>query len=153
MENIIEYDHSYANTLPGRLKLLCLALCGLGLFAFEIGGHHIGQQFAIMATWAFFATGFLFLLFVCKSSLRSSLLWLKIEIVVCAVLTIGYIFGTFETIQTTWHHLWISYNAYRLACSLATLICSLVSTVTYAYDTAIKYKDLREPAVGGITTV
>lgn len=104
------------------------AVGGLGWFAFEIGGSYIGEQFAYIAAWAFCVTGFLLLLFICKSSLRNSLLWLKIEIVICAILTIGYIFATFETIQTTWHYLWIFYNAYKLCCSAATLVSQEIQT-------------------------
>jgi len=154
MSTIIEYDHSYLNTTPGRFKVTCLVLSVIGILAVKLGGYtDRGDNFCYVASVAFTVTGILLLLFICKSSFRHSVIWLKIEIIICAILTIAYVFATIDIFRVFWYFLFNHFNLIRCISYLIALICGIFSITTYAYDTSLKYKDLRETPAGGLSAV
>lgn len=51
MENIIEYDHSYVNTLPGKLKLLCLVIKTFFFLQFIKFGNMLKLNYKINFMW------------------------------------------------------------------------------------------------------
>lgn len=93
----------------------------IGLIALSIS-RLSSVQYASLAGFAFLVTLILLLILICKASLRSSPLWLKIELVVCAILTICYIVGTIDIFRVCWYFLFDNFQ-------LGHFIGSLIATV------------------------
>lgn len=93
----------------------------IGLIALSISRLN-SVQYASLAGFAFLVTLILLLILICKASLRSSPLWLKIELVVCAILTICYIVGTIDIFRLCWYFLFDNFQ-------LGHFIGSLIATV------------------------
>lgn len=96
-------------------------LGAIGLLAASITktGH---AQYVSWATFAFLVTLILLLILICKASLRQSSLWLKVEVVVCVILTICYIIALISIFQTCWYYLFDRFD-------LVPFIGSLIATV------------------------
>jgi len=141
MGSIIEFDSSYLNTTAGKYKISCLTLGAIGLIALSISRTG-SVQYASLAGFAFLVTLILLLILICKASLRSSPLWLKIELVVCAILTICYIVGTIDIFRVCWYFLFDNFQLGHFIGSLIATICSIFATLTYASDTTLKFREV-----------
>lgn len=151
----VECDTSYLNTVPGRIKVTCLILCIIENVAAKIGATYFAEieKIIYVVSDAFLITAILLLLFICVPSFRNSSLWLKIEIVICAILAITYIFGTIEAFTFAWRYTFNNFKVLQCIFSLITLIACVFSLLTFAYDASLKYKDLRENSPGSISAV
>lgn len=141
MGSIIEFDSSYLNTTGGKYKISCLTLGAIGLIALSISRTG-SVQYASLAGFAFLVTLILLLILICKASLRSSPLWLKIELVVCAILTICYIVGTIDIFRVCWYFLFDNFQLGHFIGSLIATICSIFAMLTYASDTTLKFREV-----------
>jgi len=136
----MEYDSSYLNTTPGKSKISCLIFGGVGLLACNIARIYVPQYNSAAGT-AFIVTLILLLLILCKASLRQSSIFLKIEIVICIILTIFYVVGSIDIIRACWYWLFDNFRVGPFIGSLIASICSILATLTYAYDTLFKFRE------------
>lgn len=141
MGSIIEFDSSYLNTTPGKYKITCLTLGAIGLLAVSISRSG-SPQYVSLASFAFLVTLILLLILICKASLRQSSLWLKVEVVVCVILTICYIVGTIDIFRVCWYYLFDNFQLGHFIGTLIATICSIFATLTYASDTALKCREV-----------
>lgn len=84
-----------------------------------------GHQYVSLASFAFLVTAILLLILICKASLRQSALWLKIEVVVCIILTICYIVGTIDIFRICWYYL---FDHFVLGPFIGSLIGTVINT-------------------------
>lgn len=101
----------------------------IGLIALTISRTG-SVQYASLAGFAFLVTLILLLILICKASLRSSPLWLKIELVVCAILTICYIVGTIDIFRVCWYFL---FDNFQLGHFIGSLIATVRIFILYFY--------------------
>ncbi|XP_055312113.1 uncharacterized protein LOC129574313 [Sitodiplosis mosellana] len=140
MGSIIEFDTGYLNTTAGKYKISCLTLGAIGLVACSIARVG-GRQYVSLASFAFLVTAILLLILICKASLRQSSLWLKVEVVVCVILTICYIVASIDIFRVCWYYLFDRFDLGPFIGSLIATICSIFATLTYASDTALKCRE------------
>jgi len=138
----MEFDSSYINTTPGKYKITCLTLGAIGLLALRISSTGPAGQYDYLASLAFLVTLIVLLLLICVASLRQSALVLKIEVVICLVLTICYIVATIDVCQIAWHWLFKNFQLGHAIGSLIAAICSVFATLTYISDTALKCREV-----------
>lgn len=141
MGSIIEFDTGYLNTTPGKYKISCLTFGAIGLLACSISRTG-GYQYVSLASFAFLVTAILLLVLICKASLRQSSLWLKVEVVVCIILTIVYIVATIDIFKACWYYLFDHFVLGPFIGTLIATICSIFATLTYASDTASKWREM-----------
>jgi len=136
----MEYDSSYVNTTPGKAKISCLTFGAIGLLACNIARVYVPQYNSAAGT-AFIVTLILLLLIICKASLRQSSIFLKIEIVICIILTIFYVVGSIDIIRACWYWLFDNFRLGPFLGSLIASICSILATLAYGYDTLYKFRE------------
>jgi len=136
----MEYDSSYLNTTSGKSKISCLAFGVIGLLAVNIAGIYVPQYNSAAGT-AFVVTLILLLILLCKASLRQSSVFLKIEIVICIILTIFYVVGSVDIVRACWYWLFRNFQLGYFIGSLIASICSILATLTYLYDTIHKFRE------------
>ncbi|XP_031639254.1 uncharacterized protein LOC116351306 [Contarinia nasturtii] len=142
MSSIIEFDTGYLNTTPGKYKVSCLTLGALGLLACYISGIY-GYRYQYLASFAFLVTVILLLVLICKASLRQSSVWLKVEVVICVILTICYIVATVDILTLCWNYLFnYTFNLGRVIGSIIATICSILALLTYTSDTRLKCREV-----------
>jgi len=141
----VEFDTGYLNTTPGKYKISCLTFGAIGLLACSISGVR-PYQYVSLASFAFLVTAILLLVLICKASLRQSALWVKVELVVCVILTIVYIVATIDVFKLCWHLLFDRFILGPFIGSLIATICSIFATLTYASDTALKWREVGGPS-------
>lgn len=137
----MEYDSSYLSTTPGKAKISCLTFGLIGLLSVNIARLYVPQYNSAAGT-AFLVTLFLLIL-LCKSSLRQSSVFQKIEIVICIILTIFYVVGSIDIIRTCWYWLFDNFRLGPFIGSLIASICSILATLAYGYDTIDKFRETR----------
>ncbi|KAG4076481.1 hypothetical protein HA402_014445 [Bradysia odoriphaga] len=138
----MEYDSSYLNTTPGKAKISCLLFGLIGLLACNIAGIRVYQYNSAAGT-AFLVTLILLLLLICKSSLRQSSIFQKIELVICIILTIFYVVGSIDIIRACWYYLFNNFILGPFIGTLIASICSILATLAYGYDSIDKFRETR----------
>lgn len=104
-----------------RIDIVSQVLGAIGLFACNIARVY-ATQYSSAAGFAFTVTLILLLLIICKASLRNSDIFQKVEIIVCAILTIVYVAGTVDVFKFCWYYLFDNFQ-------LGHFIGSLIATV------------------------
>lgn len=91
-------------------------------------------QYNSAAGTAFLITLILLLLIICKASLRQSSIFLKVEIVICVILTIFYVVGSIDIIRACWY--WL-FDNFRLGPFIGSLIASVCTPFITIYNYTI----------------
>lgn len=93
----------------------------IGLLAVNIARVYIDQYNSAAGT-AFLVTLILLIIIICRSSLRQSSIFRTIEIIICLILTIFYVVGSFYVIKACWY--WL-FDNFRVGPFIGTLIASV----------------------------
>lgn len=158
---------NYSKSVFISLKIIVLlsfpqTFGGIGLLAVNIA-RVVVYQYNSAAGTAFIVTLTLLLLLLCVASLRQSSVFQKVEIIICIILTIFYVVGSIDIIRACWHWLFSNFQLGPFIGSLIasvrkwveqpynlqflffipfmTQICSILATLTYAYDTINKFRE------------
>jgi len=147
MGDVLAIDSGYVNSPGGKYKISCLVLGAIGLLACNLTRIY-AVQYNSAAGAAFVVTLILLILLICIAPIRTSSIFLKIEILVCVILCICYVVGSINIFRACWYWLFDNFQAGPFIGSLVATICSILATLTYAYDAIYKFRE----AQGGSST-
>lgn len=105
----------------------------VGLLAVNIARVYVPQYNSAAGT-AFVVTLILLLLLVCKSSLRQSSIFQKVELVICIILTIFYVVGSIDIIRACWFWLFDNFRLGPFIGSLIASVSNLNSNSLYSFS-------------------
>jgi len=143
----IEYDGSYLNSTPGKIKIACLVLSIVGILVLKITGgarYSHGDYFCYIASTAITLTGICLVLLLCIPSLQQNRIFLIVELIICVILTIGFVVATWDVFMGVWDLLHATnHTLFAVIGYIVAVLCGIFSVIQYAYDAQFKFGQLK----------
>ncbi|OWR49837.1 CKLF MARVEL transmembrane domain-containing protein 4 [Danaus plexippus plexippus] len=135
----IRFDHSYLKTIPGIVKAAVIVLNLLGFICIQSSAfwsNSRGVYFNVVSQMGLWFTGILLLLYLFHVVEKfHNFMWLKVEMIGCAVLTFLYLIASTIVV------------AFGSAAYSAAGFFGYLAMVLYGFDSFQKFRDIRAGAL------